>query len=118
MFAAALLPRLFGTNPRSHHKGATGRVRTGDQRLPILCHCQLGQDIIHSYEFIYKLKQHAMTPAGGPVTARPGGDSDCIRHGGRHGDSLRGSDAVSATDDSGGLVLVTRIQALRCFCGQ
>ena len=26
-FAAALLPRLFGKNPRSHHKGATGRVR-------------------------------------------------------------------------------------------
>ena len=44
-FAAALIPRLFGTNPRSHHKGATGRVRTGDQRLPVLCHCQLGQDI-------------------------------------------------------------------------
>ena len=44
-FAAALLPRLFGTNPRSHHKGATGRVRTGNQRLPVLCHCQLGQDI-------------------------------------------------------------------------
>ena len=41
----ALLPRLFGTNPRSHHKGATGRVRTGDQWLPVLCHCQLGQDI-------------------------------------------------------------------------
>ena len=32
-------------NPRSHHKGATGRVRTGDQLLPVLCHCQLGQDI-------------------------------------------------------------------------
>ena len=34
----ALLPRLFGTNPRSHHKGAAGRVRTEDQRsmpLPI-----------------------------------------------------------------------------------
>ena len=31
--------------PRSHHKGATGRVRTGDQRYPVLCHCQLGQDI-------------------------------------------------------------------------
>ena len=30
-FAAALLPRLFGKNPRSHHKGANGRVRTGDQ---------------------------------------------------------------------------------------
>ena len=30
---------------RSHHKGATGRVRTGDQRYPVLCHCQLGQDI-------------------------------------------------------------------------
>ena len=44
-FAAALLPRLFGKNPRSHHKGATSRVRTGDQRLPVLCHCQLGQDI-------------------------------------------------------------------------
>ena len=29
-FAAALLPRLFGKSPRSHHKGATGRVRTGD----------------------------------------------------------------------------------------
>ena len=44
-FSAALLPRLFWTNPRSHHKGATGRVRTGDQLLPVLCHCQLGQDI-------------------------------------------------------------------------
>ena len=45
-FAAALwLPRLFGTNPRSHHKGASGRVWTRDQRLPVLCHCQLGQDI-------------------------------------------------------------------------
>ena len=42
--AEVLLPRLFGTNPRSHHKGATGRVRTGDQPLPVLCHCQLGQD--------------------------------------------------------------------------
>ena len=42
--AAALLPRLFGKNPRSHHKGTTGRVRTGDQRLPVLCRCQLGQD--------------------------------------------------------------------------
>ena len=32
-FAAALLPRLFGTNPRSlaHHKGATGRVTNGFQ---------------------------------------------------------------------------------------
>ena len=31
--------------PRSHHKSATGRVRTGNQRYPVLCHCQLGQDI-------------------------------------------------------------------------
>ena len=47
-FAAALVPRLFGKNPRSHHKGATGRIRTGDQleRLPVLCHCQLGQDSV------------------------------------------------------------------------
>ena len=68
-FAAALLPRLFGNripghtarappvrrssitttvreqNPRSHYKGATGRVRTGDQRYPVLCRCQLGQYI-------------------------------------------------------------------------
>ena len=51
-FAAALLPRLFGTNSRSHHKGATGRVRTGDQLRPGLCHCQLGQDIL-TYEFIW-----------------------------------------------------------------
>ena len=47
--ATALLPRLFGMNPRSHHKGATGRVQTGDQLLPVLCHCQLGQ-----YTYIYK----------------------------------------------------------------
>ena len=73
-FAAALLPRLFGSNPSSHHKGATGRVQTGDQLLPGLCHCQLGQDMpytmiiwihmsinsyiwihiwIYVYEFIY-----------------------------------------------------------------
>ena len=44
-FAAALLPRLFGKNPRSHHKGATSRVQTGNQLLPVLCPCQLGQDI-------------------------------------------------------------------------
>ena len=37
-FAAALLPRLFRMNPRPHHKGTTGRVRTGDQRLPVLFH--------------------------------------------------------------------------------
>ena len=30
-------------NPRS--QGATGRVRTGDQRYPILCHCQLGTQV-------------------------------------------------------------------------
>ena len=32
-------------HPRSYYKGATGRVRTGDQRYPVLFHCQLGQDI-------------------------------------------------------------------------
>ena len=52
-FAAALLPRLFGTNPRSHHKGATGRVRTGDQRLPVLCHCQLG--VLDKYNVMLRL---------------------------------------------------------------
>ena len=28
-FAAASLPRLFGTNPRSHHKGATACPQVG-----------------------------------------------------------------------------------------
>ena len=27
-----LLPQLFGTNPRSHHKDTTGRVQTGDRQ--------------------------------------------------------------------------------------
>ena len=43
-FAAALLPRLE-QHPRSHHKGAIGRVQTGDQRYPVLCYCQLGQEL-------------------------------------------------------------------------
>ena len=30
---------------RSLHKGTTSRVWTGDQLYPVLCHCQLGQDI-------------------------------------------------------------------------
>ena len=63
-FAAALLPRLVGTNPRSHHKGATGRVRTGDQLLPILCHCQLGKDIPKNIEkmdyFVFLLKHKGL----------------------------------------------------------
>ena len=41
----SFITTLFGTNPRSHHKGATDRVRTGDQLLPVLCYCQHGQDI-------------------------------------------------------------------------
>ena len=32
-------------SPRSHHKGTTSLVRTGYQRYPALCHCQLGQHI-------------------------------------------------------------------------
>ena len=36
---------VWELRPRSHHKGATCRVRTGDQRYPVLCHCQLRQDI-------------------------------------------------------------------------
>ena len=53
-FATALLPRLFGMNPRSHHKGATGRVRTGDQRLPVLCHCHL--DKTSPYIMLFNIK--------------------------------------------------------------
>ena len=52
-FATALLPRQFGKNPRSHHKGATSRVRTGNQRLPVLCHCQLGQDKVYISAYLY-----------------------------------------------------------------
>ena len=36
---------LLEQNPRSHHKGATGRVQTGNQLYPVLGYCQLGQDI-------------------------------------------------------------------------
>ena len=35
--------------PRSHHKGATSRVWTGNQLYPVLCYCQLGQDIPDMY---------------------------------------------------------------------
>ena len=45
----AVLARFIGTSSIGEevclHKGATCRVRTGDQWLPDLCHCQLGQDI-------------------------------------------------------------------------
>ena len=37
-------------HPRSHHKGATGRVRTGNQLYPVLWDCQLGQDIPFTHQ--------------------------------------------------------------------
>ena len=74
-FAAALLPRLFGTNPRSHHKGATGRVQTGDQRLPVLCHCQLGQDMI-----LRRGPSVMVDPARAPGRARAGSTITRINH--------------------------------------
>ena len=51
-FAAALLPRLFWTKVSGHTTRAppgprAGMVRTGDQRYPALCHCQLGQ-VLHT----------------------------------------------------------------------
>ena len=46
-------------HPRSHHKGATGRVRTGDQRYPVLCHF-LRQDI-DAFHFCLT----STVPAGG-----------------------------------------------------
>ena len=44
---------VWEQHPRPHHNGATdaittsgkGRVRTGDRWHPVLCLCQLGQDI-------------------------------------------------------------------------
>ena len=46
--AAAALGRRWqapALAPRSHHKEAIARLWTGDQQYPVLCHCQLGQDI-------------------------------------------------------------------------
>ena len=34
---------VWEQRPRSHHKGATGRVQTGDQRYLVLCHRQLAK---------------------------------------------------------------------------
>ena len=47
VFAAALITTTVQElHPRSHYKGgALSRVQTGDQLFPILCHCQLRQDI-------------------------------------------------------------------------
>ena len=57
----------------SHHKGATGRVRTGDQRLPVLCHCQLGQDISTAVKHISSRKASlAARVAGTDAPARGG----------------------------------------------
>ena len=46
-------PIFAAKNPRSQHKGATGRVRTRDQQLPILCHCQLGQDFSVCHNLVF-----------------------------------------------------------------
>ena len=70
-FAAALSPRLFGTNPRSHHQGATGRVRTGDQRLPVLRRCRLGHGI-HCLERRGAIRRR---PSG---ASRPAGPRCCL----------------------------------------
>ena len=62
-FATALLPRLFDKRPIAHHKGATSWVRTGYQRYPALCHCQLGQDIIlHDQNISLKQKRMMAKP--------------------------------------------------------
>ena len=47
-------------HPRSHHKGATGTVRTGDQRYPVLCQCQLGQleGKYLRHQFLHLLTNH------------------------------------------------------------
>ena len=71
-FAAALLHRLFGNNcPRPPNKGATGRVRIGDQLYPLLCHCKLGQDIPYIIAIIFMLYYSRSSPstATGTVTA-------------------------------------------------
>ena len=54
-------------HPRSHHKGATARVRTGDQQYPVLCNCQLGQDTddtiqVSKVRIIRPEKKYAVAP--------------------------------------------------------
>ena len=44
-FKAEVRSNFFTTTVREQHKGATGRFRTADQRYPVLCRSQLGQDI-------------------------------------------------------------------------
>ena len=44
-FITTTVRRVREQRSRSHHKGATSRVRAGNQRYSVLCHCQLGQDI-------------------------------------------------------------------------
>ena len=45
--------------PRSHHMGTTGRVQTGDQLYPVLCHssqgCQFEQDMAMTEGIIVKV---------------------------------------------------------------
>ena len=61
---------------RSHHKGAAGRVRTGDKRHPALCRCQLRQDIpayLYSYSYYHcdmmslSLRPHPVSHRSGPI---------------------------------------------------
>ena len=52
--------------PRFIHPGSAARQRTGDQLLPVLCHCPLGQDIPRSAA--RQQAREAATPAwAGPV---------------------------------------------------
>ena len=49
---------------RSHYKGATGRVLTGDQRYPVLCHCQLDKTSHYYHPIIIIMGRRV---EGGPV---------------------------------------------------
>ena len=56
-FAAALLPRLLGKNPRSHHKGVTGGVRTETNSFQFYAIANLDKTSLYmnAYELIYGL---------------------------------------------------------------
>ena len=55
---AALLPRLLGKNPRSHHKSTTSRARTGDVHLQIYDYASYIYQMylyVSLYKYMYQL---------------------------------------------------------------
>ena len=69
VFADLITTTVRERHLRSHYKGATGRVRTGDQRHPVLCHCQLRQDIPIQVAAVLELNDHVNSDSVHPRLA-------------------------------------------------